>query len=126
MSHHTIYKTNLKVDEETLIKAVYNLADKLGIRVENYVKDYYGRVTKVPVALVPSDLPRGIGFRVRNGELRIEGDAYGYRREFSKYSELVKNYINAYVTSKQIYTLYPNAVVKTNIRNEVVELEVVL
>jgi len=124
VSHISVYKTNVKIDENTLYNAVERLAKKIGADIGKYVTDYYGNTRSVVIALIPKDMPRGIGFTVRNGELEVVGDPYGYKDKFYKYSELVKNYINAYLVRKKTYRLFPTARIREKIREEVVELEV--
>ncbi len=126
MSQHAIYTTDIKIDVDTLVKAISRLADEIGFKIRDYVTDYYGNRTYVPIALYSPSLPRGIGFNVRDGKFAIEGDPYNYYYIFDKYSSLAKNYINCYLSRKQVYKLYPGAKVKTRIRETVVEMEVVL
>lgn len=126
MSHHSIYKTEIRIKENTLVKAVKKLAEELGCQTVESVYDAYGHGHSVLIGIKPRDLPRGIGFNISNGKLTVEGDDWGCVNTFHHYSELAKNYINAYLTRKRAYALYPNAKVKTEIRGSVVEMEVVL
>ena len=126
MSHHSVYKTDIRINEDTLVKAITRLADKIGAKIRDYVYDAYGRMTGVSIALYSPDLPRGIGFNVVDGKLTVEGDNWGVEDRFEKYSELAKNFINSYITMKRVYKLYPNARVKTRLRDKIVEMEVIL
>ncbi|HEW93648.1 MAG TPA: hypothetical protein ENF47_02970 [Thermoprotei archaeon] len=125
MSHHSVYKTDIKVDEKTLTRAIQKLADELGMKTRTHVSDAYGNITSVLIALYSSELPRGIGFSIdSSGNLLIEGDSWRYENKFAELSELAKNYINAYKTRMRVYQKFPNARVKTKIRNREVVMEV--
>ena len=107
-----------------MVKAITMLAQEIGAETKGYVTDYYGNRKTVDIALYPRDLPRGIGFTISNNRLVIHGDPYRYKTEFTRYSELAKNYINSYKAIKTTIKLYPHARIKSRIRDRVVEVEV--
>jgi hypothetical protein len=127
MSQHSVYKTRIRIwDESIVINAIRELAAKLNATVTNYVKDYYGNRHEVLIGIMSPELPRGIGFNIKDGKLTVEGDRYGYGYTFDRYKALAKEYVKAYITKKQIYRLYPAAKVETRIEGKEVVMEVTL
>lgn len=95
MSHYAITKIQLKGVQRPLLKrALERLARRMDGQLVNAIEDYYGRTrTDFDYAIKTPKLYRGVGVRVRNGEVELIGDVWGYKQAYDNFMDaLVMEY----------------------------------
>jgi len=95
MSHVGMYRTKIvNPNVETLRSVFESLARQYGAVVTNEITDYYGRKREVMFGLRFQD-GKSIGVSLRNGELVVIGDPYGWGQRFSEIRQkIVQSYIH--------------------------------
>ncbi|MEX2356027.1 MAG: hypothetical protein WD535_03230 [Thermaerobacterales bacterium] len=121
MSHISSYQTEIRLEpaaqgsseakesRQLLRDAVAAVAEERNGFVSEEISDYFGRKTRVDVALVTKVFPAGIGLRVHpeTGEVEFLYDAYGgYKRVIDNLCEEIGQNYTALAVTRALQDLH--------------------